>query len=177
MRGVWLFLGVVTCAATSAAVAPDAAAEPPDPSGDLDAESPERDGDHVDEGPIAIHGPPQLGKGRTFSERIAEQLTLLGDSVNGHVGALSLETIKFRIDGAKRRAHLRLAAGESRYLALEIEGDIHFRRGAAEVDAKVDLMIGGHAVRFELPDFEVMPRSYLGDRYVEVRVPLLRGSF
>lgn len=158
MRRSWLLLGVVTSAATTAA------AEPPD------------DADDDADAPIAIHGTPQIGKGRTYSERIAEQLTLLGDSVNGHVGALSLDTIKFRIDGQRRRAHLRLA-GETRYLALKIEGDIHFRRGAAEVDAKVDLMIAGHAVRFELPDFEVMPRSYLGERYVEVRVPLFRGSF
>jgi hypothetical protein len=101
---------------------------------------------------------------------------LLGDSVNGHVGALTLDAVKFRIDGPARRARLRIA-GESRYLSLKLEGDIHFRRGAAEVDAAVDLVVGGHAVRLELPDFEVMPRSYLGERYVEVRVPLIRGSF
>ena len=120
--------------------------------------------------------PPSVPKGRTYSELIARQLTVLGEGVDGHLGALTLDAVKFRIDGRQRRAKLRLA-GESRFLSLTVEGDVHFRRGAAEVDAKIDLMVGGHAVHFELPDFEVMPRSYLGERYVEVRVPLIRGSF
>ena len=120
--------------------------------------------------------PPPVPKGRTYSELIAQQLTVLGEGVDGHLGALTLDAVKFRIDGRQRRAKLRLA-GESHFLSLTLEGDVHFRRGGAEVDAKIDLMVAGHAVHFELPDFEVMPRSYLGERYVEVRVPLLRGTF
>lgn len=120
--------------------------------------------------------PPSVPKGRTYSELIAQRLTVLGDGVDGHLGALTLDAVKFRIDGPQRRAKLRLA-GESRFLSLKVEGDVHFRRGAAEVDATIDLMVAGQTVRLELPDFEVMPRSYLGEHYVEVRVPLIRGSF
>ncbi len=121
-------------------------------------------------------GPPVIPKGRTYSERIADQLTLLGDSIDSHVGALSLDTIKFKVDGRHRKAHVRLA-GESRYLSLTIQSDVHFRQGAARVDASIDLRVAGRALRLELPDFEVLPRSYLGDRYVEVRVPIIRRTF
>lgn len=118
----------------------------------------------------------ELGKGRTFSDRIAEQLTLLGENVDGHLNLLTQDALRLQIDGRARRARVRLA-GDTRYLSLRVSGDMHFRRGAAEVDARIDLLIGGHKLALELPDFEVVPRSYAGERYVEVRVPLLRGSF
>jgi len=122
-------------------------------------------------GPVSV---PRVG--RTYSERIADELTLLGDSIDGHLGQLTLDRVKFRVDGRQRRAHLRLA-GETRYLSMTIQSDVHFRSGAAQVDAVIDLRVAGRGVRLELPDFEVMPRSYLGERYVEVRVPLIRGTF
>ncbi len=139
--------------------------------------APARADDGIDRDDGEVFVPPlAIPKGRTYSERIADQLTVLGDTIDGHVGPLTLDTVKFRVDGRARRANLRLA-GETRYLSLHVRGDVHFRRGAAEVDAAIDLVVGGHALRLELPDFEVLPRSYLGERYVEVRVPLVRGSF
>jgi hypothetical protein len=130
------------------------------------------------EGPAeAFMGPPPVPRvGRTYSERIADELTLLGDTIDGHVRPLTLDSVKFRVDGRGRRAHLRVAR-ETRYLSLTIQSDVHFRRGAAGVDTVIDLRVAGKAMRFELPEFEVVPRSYLGERYVEVRVPLLRGTF
>jgi hypothetical protein len=130
----------------------------------------------VDEGD-PFQGPPTMPRiGRTYSERIADELTLLGDTIDGHLGQLTLDTVKFRVDGRARRAQLRLA-GETRYLSMTIESDVHFRRGVADVDTVVDLRIVGHALRLELPEFQVAPQSYLGDRYVEVRVPIIRGTF
>jgi hypothetical protein len=122
-------------------------------------------------------GPPPLPRvGRTYSERIADELTLLGDAIDGHLGQLTLDRVTFRVDGRQRRARLRLA-GETRYLSMTIQSDVHFRQGAAKVDAAIDLRVAGRGLRLELPDFEVLPRSYLGERYVEVRLPLVRGTF
>lgn len=124
-----------------------------------------------------FEGPPAMPRvGRTYSERIADELTVLGDTIDGHLGELTLDTVKFRVDGRARRAQLRLA-GETRYLSMTIQSDVHFRRGAADVATVVDLRVIGHAVRLELPEFQVAPQSYLGDRYVEVRVPIIRGTF
>ncbi len=125
----------------------------------------------------AFMGPPSVPRvGRTYSERIADELTLLGDTIDGHLGPLTLDSVKFKVDGRARKAHVRLA-GESRYLSMTIHSDVHFRRGAAGVDTVVDLRVVGRALRFELPQFEVLPRSYLGERYVEVRVPIIKGTF
>ena len=126
--------------------------------------------------PVAADEPPPLRVGRTYSERIADSLTLLGESIDGHLGQLTLDSVKLEIDGRARRAHLRLA-GETRYLSMTIQSDVHFRSGAAAVDAVIDLRVAGRGLRLELPDFEVMPRSYLGEKYVELRLPILRGTF
>jgi hypothetical protein len=124
-----------------------------------------------------FEGPPSMPRvGRTYSERIEDELTLLGDTIDGHLGQLTLDSVKFRVDGRARRAQLRLA-GETKYLSMTIQSDVHFRRGVAEVAAVVDLRVASHSLRFELPDFQVAPQSYLGDRYVEVRVPIIRGTF
>ncbi len=126
--------------------------------------------------PAGAGGAGVAGGGRTFSEQLADRLTELGDAIGDHVGALSLDAVRFRLDGRARRAHLRLA-GESRWLSLTIEGDVHFRGGGAQVEAAIDLTLAGRGLRLELPDFEVVPRSFLGERYVEVRLPLVRGTF
>lgn len=124
-----------------------------------------------------FEGPPAIPRvGRTYSERIADELTLLGDTIDGHLGQLTLDSVKFRVDGRQRRAHLRLA-GETRYLSMTIHSDVHFRHGAAEVASTIDLRVAGRAMRFELPEFEVAPNSYLGERYLEIRVPIIRGTF
>jgi hypothetical protein len=125
----------------------------------------------------AFTGPPDVPKvGRTYSERIADQLTVLGDTIDGHLGPLTMESVKLRVDGRARRAHVRLAK-ETRYLSFTIASDVHFRRGAAGVDTVIDLRVAGRAMRFELPEFEVIPRSYMNERYVEVRVPIIKGTF
>jgi len=133
----------------------------------------------ADEGdaPIAaVLSAPTIPAGVSYSQRLADSLTLLGDTIDGHLGTLTLDSVKFRVDGRARKAELRLV-GETRYLTLRIDGLVHFRHGVAQVDATIDLRVAGHGIRFELPDFEVAPRSYLGERYVEVRVPLVRGTF
>lgn len=125
---------------------------------------------------LPFEAPPAITKGRSFSDRIAEQLTLMGETVDGHLNLLTQDSLRLQIDGRSRRAHVRLA-GETRYLSLRVSGDMHFRSGAAQVDARIDLLVAGRKLSLELPDFEVVPRSFAGERYVEVRVPLLRGSF
>jgi hypothetical protein len=123
-----------------------------------------------------FQGPPEVPRGRSFSEQIADKLTQLGDTVDDHVGPLTLHVLDLRFDGRARRAHLRLR-GETRYLSLRIDGDVEFHHGAAQVDARLELGIAGRQLRLELPDFEVVPRSFGGERYLEVRVPLLSGHF
>ena len=119
---------------------------------------------------------PIPGRGPSFREQIEARLTELGNSVDGHLRLLTLDSVQFKLDGHARHARLRLA-GDTGFLSLKLESNVHFRHGAASIDAAVQVAIAGHALRLELPDFEVVPRSYLGERYVEIRVPVIRGSF
>ena len=119
-----------------------------------------------------------IPKGKpSFREQMELRLTELGTSVDGHLRALTLDTVQFKLDGRTRRARLRFAGGDSGFLSLKLESNIHFRHGAAAIDTALQVGIAGHAVRLELPKFEVVPRSYLGERYVEIRVPVIHGSF
>ena len=81
-------------------------------------------------------------------------------------------------DGRRRRAKIRLGSNEDgRFLTFRLAGDIHFTRGVARIQARIDLGIGSHVVQLELPDFEMAPANYRGERGVEIRVPLFKRTF
>src|SRR5262245_58254472 len=114
--------------------------------------------------------------GRPIAELIADRLTFLGDQLDVHLRALSFNHLDVRFDGKTRRARVRLAR-EGDQLSLRIAGDIRFERGLARVTTRVDLGISGHVLHLQLPDVEMVPRSYGGERYVELRLPLFEGHF
>jgi hypothetical protein len=114
--------------------------------------------------------------GPSMSQMIADRLTELGAQMDGHLGALSLDRVAFRVDGRARKAHLRLGKGDGETF-LRFDSDMHFRSGLARVQAKVELSVKGRKLLLELPEFQVVPRSYDGDRYLEVRIPIIQGTF
>lgn len=122
---------------------------------------------------------PEVPAGRhlTLSDQITEQLTLLGNLVGYHVDVLSADLIAMRVDARRRRAYVRIGAGDERVLRLRIASDIHFTEGLARVTTRIDLRIRGRNLELELPEAEVVPASYRGDRGVEIRVPLFRRRF
>ena len=48
----------------------------------------------------------------------------------------------------------------------------YFTQGKARVQGRIDLGIGSHEFHLELPDVDMVPASYRGERGVEVRLPL-----
>jgi hypothetical protein len=111
-----------------------------------------------------------------LSQQIADGVTELGDEIDAHLGALSAGVVSLRFDGRSREIHLGFdLQGDN--VAFKFRSDVVVRGGVARVDARIDLRLVGRHVHVELPDFEVVPRSYDGDRYVEVRLPLLTGRF
>jgi hypothetical protein len=122
---------------------------------------------------------PRVPDGRhlTLSQQITEQITLLGNTFGQHLDALSKDTLSLRFDGRRRRAFVRLGAGEARYLTFRLASDVHFTEGIARISTRVDLAIAGRALRLELPQVEMTPTEYRGERGVVVRLPLLRGTF
>jgi hypothetical protein len=112
-----------------------------------------------------------------LSQQIVEQLSDLGNQLGYHLDVLSLDLIALRFDGKRRRLHLGVAAGERRYLSFELGSDFHFVDGLARVTTRVDLTIAGRCLELTLPEVELEPTSFRGERGVEVRLPLVNRRF
>ena len=132
--------------------------------------------------PESAHGDrvtdiPELQPTLSLSKRVTKNLTLMGDELGQHLSALSFELVDMRFDLEKRTARLKLGVGEGDHLAFRLDGDIFFRSGYARIKARVDLRIIGQEISFELPEFDMVPRTVSGRRAVELRVPLLERRF
>lgn len=113
----------------------------------------------------------------TLSQQITDQLTLLGNTLGYHLDVLSNEMLSLRFDGRRRRAFVRLGGGDAQYLTFRLASDVHFTDGLARVTTRLDLGLAGHRLSLELPDFEMTPTEFHGERGVVVRLPLFRRTF
>jgi hypothetical protein len=123
---------------------------------------------------------PRVPEGRhlKLSEQIADQLTLLGNTLGHHLDLLSKETLTLRFDGRRRRAYVRLGTGErQQYLTFRLASDVHFTEGLARITTRIDLSVAGRALHLDLPAVEMTPTSFQGERGVVVRLPLFRRNF
>jgi hypothetical protein len=114
---------------------------------------------------------------RTMSQQITDQLTELGNTLGYHIDVLSRESVAFHVDGRRRRAFVAIGGGDERFLTLRLASDIHFTEGLARVNTRVDLSFRGRTLELELPEMEMVPSSYRGERGVEIRLPLFRRRF
>jgi hypothetical protein len=117
------------------------------------------------------------GNHLTLSQQITEQLTVLGNTVGYHLDVLSKETLSLRFDGRRRRAYVRFGGGETQYLTFKLASDVHFTEGIARISTRVDLSVAGRALHLDLPEVEMTPTEYRGERGVVVRLPLFRRNF
>lgn len=117
------------------------------------------------------------GHALSLEDQITDRLTQLGNALGHHLDLLSHDMFQLRVDARQRRAHLRIGGGDSEHLALRLDGDIQFDDLNAHVCARLDVALRGHALRLELPAFEMSPVSYRGDHGVELRVPLIVQRF
>ena len=120
------------------------------------------------------------GRGLSLQQQITDRLTAMGNTLGFHLDQLSNDVLALTFDGRRRLAKIRFGTHGSeneRYLTFRVDSDVHFADGMAKVTARLELGLAGHLVRVELPDFEMVPAEYRGDRGVEIRLPLLRRSF
>lgn len=115
--------------------------------------------------------------GLSLEDQITERLTQIGNELGRHLDLLSHDMFQLKVDCRRRFAHVRIGGGDAAGLALRLDGDVVFDDLNAHVHASVDLALRGHAVRLELPAFEMSPASYRGDRGVEIRLPLFVQRF
>ena len=119
----------------------------------------------------------KIDRGPGWSWRLAEKMTLAGDELSLSLRALTFDTMDLKFDGHTRHARMKMQAGRTDAFSLGFDSDIAFKAGYASVDAKLHLAVMGRAYTLDLPKFDVVPRSYEGDRYVELRVPVIDFKF
>jgi hypothetical protein len=122
---------------------------------------------------------PRVPEGRQLklSLQITDAMTELGNTIGTHASVLSNEMLVLRFDGRKRRAYIRFGGGDEEYLTFRLASDVHFTEGRARITTRLDLAVAGRALHLELPDVEMAPASYRGERGVEIRLPLFRREF
>ncbi len=115
--------------------------------------------------------------GLSLEDQITDHLTDLGNSLGHHLDLLSHDTFVLKVDGRKRRAHVRLGAGNTESLAMRVDEDIQFDDLNARCHTRIDLGFHGHSMHFELPAFDVTYADYRGDYGVELKLPLFERKF
>ena len=132
----------------------------------------------ADEGSLYDRLWPRVPEGNhlTLSQQITDQLTLLGNTLGYHLDVLSKETLTLRFDGRRRKAYVRVGAGEAQYLTFQLASDVHFTEGLARISTRVDLSVAGRGLHLELPEVEMVPAEFHGDRGVAVRLPIFKRT-
>src|SRR5262245_30824061 len=113
----------------------------------------------------------------SLEQQIEDRITEIGNELGTHLDLLSHDMVGLQVDGRGQRARLRVGAGNTRYLTFRMDSTWHFADGKARVATRFDLGVAGREVHLELPDFEMVPQSQFGERYVEVRLPLWERRF
>jgi len=122
---------------------------------------------------------PRVPEGHqlSLSRQIEEQLTELGNLVGHHLDLLSHDMLELRVDARRRRAYVRVGGGDEEHLTLRLASDVQFTDGMAQINTRIDLSIRGRKLRLVLPEMEMVPASFHGERGVELRMPLFRHRF
>ena len=120
---------------------------------------------------------PALPKPTPLSQRVTDNLTVLSDELNTHLSMLSLEMLDMHFDFTRRTARLKLDVGDEDNLGLRVDSAVRFHSGYARIKTRIDLTIVGTGISLELPEFDMVPQSYLGQRWVELRLPLFERNF
>ncbi len=120
---------------------------------------------------------PEIPRAVPLKVRMERNLTQLSLDMGVHLRALSHDLFSMEFDLAKRLGRFQLRTGHSDRLSLGIHSDVKFRAGYARFKTTIDLRVGGDQFVLTLPEFDAVPRSYGGDQYVEIRLPILKGTF
>ena len=113
----------------------------------------------------------------SLSQQVQDQISEICNQIGGHLDVLTSDMMTVGVDVRKRRAWVRVGGGDEQYLTFRLASDVLFTDGLARVNTRIDLAFRGRKLQLELPEMEMVPASYHGERGVEVRLPLLRRRF
>jgi hypothetical protein len=115
--------------------------------------------------------------GLSLEDVITDHITDYGNLVGEHLDLLSHDMLMLRVNGRTNSARLRLGGGNLHYLTFMLDSDVHFHDGMASVKAHLDVGVGGHMLHVDVPDFDLIPDDFHGERIVELNVPLYERKF
>ena len=113
----------------------------------------------------------------SLSHQLKEKMTIFSDEVGLRLSEVTVNLMDLRYDAFTNQAKFHLGGGDPERFALRLDSDVQFSGGSARVQSRLQLGVAGHSLDVEVPDFEVVPRSEKGERFVEVRVPLIYTRF
>lgn len=113
----------------------------------------------------------------SMSDQITDVMTNLGNTLGDHIDLLSADMVALRFDGRARRARVKVGIIDTGLATLSVDSVVHFSDGMAAVEARICFGIAGHVVHVDLPEVEMLPTEYHGEKGVQLRVPLYRYFF
>ena len=113
----------------------------------------------------------------TLAQQLTDAMTELGNQLGYHLDQLSDDRFALRFDGRQRRARVKFGMIDSDYATFKLDSVVHFTNGMAKITAVFDIGIAGRVMHVELPEIEMLPTEYQGERGVQLRVPVYRVYF
>lgn len=110
----------------------------------------------------------------SLSQQILDHINDVTNTIGYHLDILSHDMLTLKMDLRRRRAYVRVGGGDEQYLTFRLASDVLFTDGLARINTRIDLAFRGRKLQLELPETEILPTSYNGDRGVEIRLPLFR---
>lgn len=110
-------------------------------------------------------------------DEMTDRMTELGNEIGHHMNLLSHDLISLQFDGRARHAKMRVGGGDDRFVTFAIGSDVQFVGTDAHVRPHLDLGFQDRHVHVDLPEFEIMPQSYQGDRVVVFLVPFFQRGW
>lgn len=115
-------------------------------------------------------------KRKRMKHQLEDLADEVGNELGAHLGVLSAGTVSLHVDA--RTKTVRVGFGlDGDDLGFRFRSDVRVVGGVAAVDARLDLRLVGRDFHLELPDFEVAQQRWQDQRWVELRLPLLSGTF
>jgi hypothetical protein len=119
----------------------------------------------------ADDAPPATGK------VVDKVVAMTNQFFDQHVDLLTYDLVHLRVDAEQRAAKIAVGGGDARVVQLRVAGDVEVVDGTARIHSRVAFAIAGKQIDLRLPNVDVAPASYRGERGVEVRLPLVRHAF
>lgn len=113
----------------------------------------------------------------TLSQQFTDTLSELGNQLGYHLDQLSGDTLEMKFDARKRKARVKFGLFDSEYATFTVDTLIRFQDGLAKIDARLCVGVADRVMHVNLPEIEMLPTEYHGERGVQLRLPLYRRYF